>query len=221
MPNYDPRANMGNLFSGAENFWNAFNIPRDYPNPANAANPYYNKIPGTLAPYFQPFIGAGKDALSDLQKQYGQLLGNPSEMIAKFGAGYQESPGYQFQTKQALQAANNAAAAGGMAGSPAEQQSIAGTVNNLANEDYNQYLKNVMGLYGTGLSGEQGLERQGYGASTQFGEDLARALMSQGNLAYTGQENENEMRYGGEGARAGLEGEGLGDIGEFLAGLFL
>lgn len=209
-----------------------------YQNPADTAMPYMNQIPGELQQYFNPYIQAGNNALPVLQGQYGSLLGqlpglqsqygmlmnNPGAVMNKIGQGFQQSPGYQFQVNQALGAANRAAAAGGMLGSPMEQQTIAGRVNGLANQDYYNYLNHGLSLYntglqgsanlyGAGLSGEGNLARMGYGAASNLGEDLASALMSQSQLAYAGATNQNEAQQGALGGIGGLLAGGLGDLG--------
>jgi hypothetical protein len=228
---------LGGWFMGGQN----------YPNPANAGMGYLNQIPGAMSPYFNPYISAGRGALGNLQGQYGQLMSglpglqsqygqmmnNPGGVMNKIGSGFQQSPGYQFQVNQALNAANRASAAGGMLGSPQEQQNIAGTVNGMANQDYYNYLNHGMalydqglqgqqGLYDRGLQGEQGLNQMGYGASTDFGQSLGNNLMSQANLAYAGQANQNQMQQGQNGAQAGLFSGGVGDLlsGAAMAGWF-
>jgi hypothetical protein len=173
-------------------------------NPANAAMPYLNQIPGTISPLYQPFINAGQWALPQMESQYGSLINNPGGVMNKIGAGYQQSPGYQFNVNQATQAANSAAAAGGMAGSPAEQAALAQQVSGYANQDYNQYLQSALGMYGQGMQGLSGLYQTGYGASTGLAGDLASNLMNQANLAYSGRANQNQMTGGLWGNLAGL-----------------
>jgi hypothetical protein len=179
-------------------------------NPANAAMPYLNKIPGTISPLYQPFINAGQWALPQMETQYGSLINNPGGVMNKIGAGYQQSPGYQFNVDQATKAANSAAAAGGMAGSPAEQAALAQQVSGYANQDYNQYLQNALGMYGMGMQGLGGLYQTGYGASTGLAGDLASNLMNQANLAYTGKANQNQQRGGLWGNLAGMFGGAYG-----------
>ena len=123
--------------------------------------------------------------------------------------GYQQSPRYDFSMRQAEQAASNAQAAGGMLGSPQHQQQAADIAEQIANRDYENYLDRMMKLYGFGLEGTQGLETQGYGASTGLAENLASALMSQGNLAYKSALDKNQQQksmfsdiIGGVGAAA-------------------
>lgn len=203
-------------------------------NPADSAMPYLNQIPGMMQGYMNPFIQNGQSAWGQLNPymqrgnqagnmlmgQYGNLVNNPAGVMNQIGSTFQQSPGYGWQTSQALQAANRASAAGGMAGSPAEQQQIAGVTNQMANQDYYNYLSHAMGMYGQGLQGLQGMYGQGmgvgediyntgYGAANDLSSNLASALMSQANLAYAGQQNQNQTMMGGMGSLA----SGLGAAG--------
>jgi hypothetical protein len=99
---------LSNLFGGGKN-------------PADAAMPYLNQIPGQTNQYMQPFFQAGKDALNPLQDQYKNLLGDPGGFMNKIGGSYQQSPGFKAAMEQALTAGNHAAAAGGMSGTPTDQ----------------------------------------------------------------------------------------------------
>src|ERR1700678_1416263 len=87
-------------------------------NPADEANKYISQIPGQTSPYTQPYFQAGTSQLPGLQNQYQQLMENPGGKFNQIGENFQQSPGFKFALDQALQGAGNAAAAGGMAGSP-------------------------------------------------------------------------------------------------------
>lgn len=162
--------------------------------PSKEANKYYSQIPGKLKPYFDPYINAGHSALGQLQGQYGNLINDPNSIYNKLAGGYKESPGYQFQLGQGMNAVNNAAAAGGLLGSPQHQQHAATLTQGLANQDFNNYLSQVMGLYGQGLSGQQGLAGMGLQAGTSMADQIAQALAQQGALAYQGAANQNQSR---------------------------
>lgn len=170
---------LGNLFGGGNDA-------------AGDANKYYRQIPDILKQYLGPYAERGNQVYGGLEDQYKQMMNDPNAMLNKFGQGYQQSPGYQFQVNQATGAANNAASAGGMLGSPQHQQQTASMVNNLANQDFNQYLGNAMNMYGRGLSGQQGIYNAGAGMGGSLGENLANSLMSQGNLAYSNANNKNQ-----------------------------
>lgn len=202
---------MGGSWFDPANF---FGMGPGLPNPADAAMGYFDQVPGTIKPYYDPYINAGKDALGTLQGQYNTLLNDPNSLMAKLGGGFQQSPGYQFQKNEAMNAANNAAASGGMLGTPYHQQQAAGMVNNLANQDYYNFLNNSMGLYGKGLSGYEGINQTGYNASNELAGSLASNLMNQGQLAYQGQASSNEAKNAGMGNLAGV----VGMVGKMFSG---
>lgn len=173
-------AGLAQLFGGSDN-------------PADAGMDYLNQIPKTLKPYYQPYINAGQGAMGQLQGQYGNLVNDPTAMMNQIGSHYQQSPGYQFQVGQAQGAANNAAAAGGMLGSPEHQYNSANMVNQLANQDYYNYLNHGLGLYGQGLQGLGGLNTMGYGASSELGNNLASTLGAKAQLGYEGAAGQNKQ----------------------------
>jgi hypothetical protein len=102
---------------------------------------------------------------------------DPTALMQQIGGGYQASPGYQFQLGQAMKGIGQAAAAGGMAGSPMQQQQSGQVAQGLASQDYYNYLNRALGLYQTGAGGYRGL-----------GEDLASSLLSEAQLAQLQQE---------------------------------
>lgn len=160
-------------------------------NPADAANNYLDQIPGATKPYYQPYIDQGRTAGNDLTGRYNDMLNNPGDLYNKFGAGYKESPGYQERLKQALQAVTNSEAAGGMAGSQEHQQLGAQKAVDMSSKDFEDYLNHILGIYGGGLSGEQGREERGFKASTGYGDILGQTLGTQGQYAYAGQAGQN------------------------------
>lgn len=159
-------------------------------NPAGVANGYINQIPGATEPYYSPYINAGKGAMGDLQNQYKDLFGG--NVQNKLGESYKESPGYQFKLKQGLQAATNAASAGGMGGSPMDQQTQNQVANDISSQDYNDYIKNQIGLYNTGMGAAQDIFGKGYGASSDYANTLGTALSQQGAYGYAGQAGQNQ-----------------------------
>lgn len=176
-------------------------------NPANSAMQYYNQIPGQLNQIYSPWMQQGQQAGQQLQGQIGQLLQNPGQFINNVGSNFQASPGYGWSVGQATMAANNAAAAGGMAGSPSEQQSLASTVTGLANQNYYNYLNSAMGAYGLGMNSANNMYNTGAQAANQYGGNLATALSGMGQTAYAGQMNQNQSMAGGlMGIGAGIGG---------------
>ena len=173
-----------------------YNIFGNYQNPSDAANKYLSQIQGQLSPYYQPYINAGQGAMGDLQKQYQQLLSNPTAIMSMIGGQFKASPGYQYNVNQATQGANAAAAAGGFAGSPAEQAALAGRISGLASQDYNNYMNQGLGLYGQGLGVAQGINQMGYNASNEMGQGLLSQLMAQSQNAYAGANSANQQSGG-------------------------
>ena len=170
---------LGGLFGGNKN-------------PYEAGNPYYEQILNQLPGYFEPWMGAGRAALPTLQQQYGQLLNDPSALYNKFGQGYKTSPGYQWRQEQGQGAALNAAAAGGMAGTPQHQQQAAEISEHIADQDFNNYLQSILGMYGMGLQGMGGLSQQGLFGSMGLGQDIASVLARQAEAAIRGRETEQK-----------------------------
>jgi hypothetical protein len=173
-----------------------YNMFGSYTNPSDAASKYLNQIGGTISPYYQPYINAGMGAMGDLQSQYKNLLSNPTAIMNQIGSTFKASPGYQYNVNKATQGANSAAAAGGFAGSPAEQAALAGQISGLASQDYNNYMNQGLGLYGQGLNVAQGINQMGYGASNELAQSLMSALMTQAQNAYSGANNQNQQSGG-------------------------
>jgi len=185
-------------------------------NPADAGMPYLNQIGSTITPYYQPYMDAGKSSMNYMQGplmgRFNQMMDNPGGMVNQMGQSFHQSPGFQFQTNQALNAANRAAAAGGTLGTPMEQQNIASTVNGMANQDYYNYLNHAMSMYGQGLSGATGVNENmfntGFQASSGLANNLAQALEAQAQMAYAGQASQNQSRQ----SYAGDIGAGLNSM---------
>lgn len=176
-------------------------------NPADKANQYINQIPGQTGQYFNPFFEAGKNQIGGLQDQYGSLMNDPGGKLNAIGANYKQSPGFQFALQQALNGSGNAAAAGGMAGSPEHEQQNMGIASGMASKDYNDWLQQATGLYGKGLSGSENMMNIGQQAGQSQADMIAQALAQQGNYAYEGQAAKNSSNpwgnlFGGAGMLA-------------------
>ena len=160
-------------------------------NPSKGAIGELNNIPGQVGGYYKPYQDAGNQTLQSLMGQYGDLVNNPGKKFGELGAGYKESPGYQKTLMEALSGANNAAAMGGQLGTPQHQDYAAQAGGNVANEDYEKYMQHILGLYGTGLGGQQGIEKQGYDANTDYANLLANLGQQKSQLKYAGQAGKN------------------------------
>lgn len=161
------------------------------PNPADKANQYLGKIPDAVGQYYNPYIQQGNNAYNGLNNQYGQMMNDPGGFVNKVGQGYQQSPGFQFALQQALQGANHASAAGGMAGSPQAMQQNMGIATGMANQDYNQWLQNALGQHQQGLEGEQSFYNTGAQAGMGMGDAVGNSLSQQAQYGYAGQAAQN------------------------------
>jgi hypothetical protein len=188
---------LGGLFGGGKN-------------PADAGMGYLNQIPGKTQQYYQPYFDAGKSQLPGLQEQYGQLMNDPGGRMNQIGESFHESPGFQFALQQALGAGNRSAAAGGMAGSPANMQGNMQLATNMGNQEYNNWLQNAMGMYGMGMQGSQGMANMGQQAGNSMADMIAQTLAQQGNMAFRGQQEQNSNRNSLLGGLGNLAGAAFG-----------
>lgn len=195
-------------------------------NPYKQAAPYYEQIPGQLHQYYDPYVemgGTGREQMGDLYQQYGAMAQDPGTYQAQLGAGFQADPGYQWNLDQQLQAQNQAMAAGGMSGSPQSQQFAQQLAGNLADQQYQKYLQNQMGIAGTGLQGQQGIAGKnlqfGFGASDQMAQNMQDYLYNRGNLAAGRAQDYRNRLQGGIGAGLGLGGSGGGLGSSLMSGL--
>ncbi len=184
-----------------------------FDSPSNAADRYIKKIPGAISPYYDPYIQAGNRQLDILEPEYANLINSPGTKLNDIGSSYQQSPGFEFALKQALGASGNAAAAGGMAGSPQHEYQNMDIATGMANQDYNQWMNNALGLYGTGISGSQGLYNTGVNAANTKAGIIAGNLENRAGNAYAGQANQNAMIQGLIGAGMGAA---MGPIGSYF-----
>lgn len=174
----------------------AFNLfgGGDYKDPTGAASPYFDQIPGVGKRYYQPFIDMGKEAMDLTHGEYQKLIDDPSEFLNSLMEGYEMSPVYQQEMNEALRAAKLSAAAGGQSGTIPQQGYAAGIAGEVANRGIHDYLGNILGLYGTGLSGEEGIAGRGYDASKGLADIIASNLATQGGLAYHGAQEYNQRQ---------------------------
>jgi hypothetical protein len=211
---------LGGLFGGGK---------PDFQNPADSSMPYLQNLPEALRPYFQPYMQHGEQAygqMSDinklLQNQYGSMMNDPNAFLAKIGAGYKQSPGYQWSLNQAMQGGKNAAAAGGALGTPANQQQMEQTAEGMANQDYQQYLQNAFGVLGQGQKGMGGIADQlrsiyGLGAqmSGEYGTDIGQGMMSQAQMAAEAAKARNQYNQD----QSNSESQGWGNLAGIGMGL--
>lgn len=183
----------------------AFGMFNQGKNPADSANEYLNKIPGSYG---------------DLNDEYGKLM--HGDVYDRLAGGYKQSPGYKYQLDQAMAAGNNAAAAGGKLGTLGHQQLSEETAQGIASQDFDKYMQGQLGLYGQGLGGSQ-----------DYANALSNMYGQQAQYGYAGQAGKNQARgsnigdiFGGIGGALGslgggpLGGAAGGGIGKWIGHLF-
>ncbi|MEO6077575.1 MAG: hypothetical protein ABIP54_02200 [Candidatus Andersenbacteria bacterium] len=187
-------------------------------NPADAARPYLDQIPGVAKEQYNPYINRGNAAQEQVSGQYNRFASNPMDVINEIISSYKPSEGYKFREQKALGAARNSAAQGGFSGTQYDQEQQAELANGLLGDDMQQWLSNVLGVQGAGLQGQQHVADTGFNASTQLADILTNALSQQGNLAFGGQQYENSQDQGLLGGLSQLIGLGS-QVGGLMGGL--
>lgn len=172
---------LGDFFSGGKN-------------PADAAMPYLNQIPGMEKQYYEPYIGYGKEAYGNLNPGLTEQATHPAEFLENLLQKYQPSRAYQLARDETQRAAGNTAAAGGMRGSINDITNQSRLTDSLLGEDMQKWLQNVLGIQGTGQTGLGNFFNTGFNASQGLSSDLSNVLGTQAGLAFQGQANQNKSR---------------------------
>lgn len=133
--------------------------------PAEAAQPYFNKAEGL----YNPFLQYGNEAADILRNQFSNMAQNPEDLYNKILGGYQQSEGFKQSRDEALQAAQNSAAASGRRGTPGDLLDQGKLAASLQSADMQNYLRNILGIQGTGLQGAQNLYAGGQNAANALG----------------------------------------------------
>lgn len=161
-------------------------------NPATGAQGILSQIPGQAGGYLKPYMDTAGKMNPMLTGIYEQMMQDPSGFMNTLGKGYTESPGYQYSKDEALRAAGNAEAAGGMAGSSQHQQRAQEVASGLASKDFNDYMQRTLGMLGMGLQGGENVMGRGFGASGTMANMIADMLGSQASYNYAGTAGQNQ-----------------------------
>jgi hypothetical protein len=123
----------------------------------------------------QAAIGTQQSTLAAIQGQYGTQSAVGNAAIATAGntvgvgggpanyANFYNSPGYQYQVSQGINAVDRTAAANGSLYTPNTLTSIGMNVAGQASGTYQNYLQNLMGVAGFGTSANQNISQSIYG----------------------------------------------------------
>lgn len=144
----------------------------------------YKAIEEQALKYYEPYMQAGATALPTVMDEYAMLINDPGSFWASLGSGFTESPGYQYQYNEAMNASNQAAAAGGMAGTQSHQQYSSAVASDLAAQGYTNYMDDMMMLYKMGLVGMEDLNKMGYDANVAMATSMGNLSTSMAKMAY-------------------------------------
>ena len=163
-----------------------------------------NKAQGTQ----QPFLDAGTGAIGNYQ-DWLEKQKDPTKFINDTMGQYSESPYAQYMQKQSLRAGQNAASASGMSGSTPLMQQMQQNAGNIASQDQNQWLQNVLGINTQYGQGQNNLMTGGQNAANSLTNMYNNMGQQMGEAAYgkeAGKKNDFWNTVGG----------GLGMIGSFF-----
>jgi hypothetical protein len=187
------------------------------PNPADAGMGYLNRIPGETRPYYQPFIESGQQASNIANPVYGQMTQNPNDFLNAIMRNYNPSEGYRYKQREMERAMANSQAAGGFIGTPYAQQQQAEQVQGLLGQDMQEFLRNILGIQGAGLEGQENRMNRGYNASNDYANVIGTNLGNQAQLAFQGQAQQNANNMARRNARMNFFG-GLARTGANMFG---
>lgn len=198
---------IGDFFSGGKN-------------PATGAMKELNQIPGQIKPLYDPYVQQGQQAHSTMSPTLEQMTQDPAAYLEFIMNSYQPSQGYNLRKDEALKAASNSAAAGGVAGTYGDARDQSRITDALLGEDMQQYINNILGINKTGLEGEQNFYNTGFNASNAEASDLANLGGTKATLAFNGQQQKNAGQQAlfkaiteAMGGVAGLKTFGGGSVG--------
>lgn len=128
----------------------------------------YQQTRSDLMPYMQ----GGNAAFSQVQSLLGLNGGNSDSMLATL----RNTPGYQFALQQGQQGLDRSAASRGMLLSGGQMKDSMTYNQGMADQNYNNYYNQLMGVSGLGENAAAGLGSQG----TATGQGMANSMMAGG-----------------------------------------
>jgi hypothetical protein len=182
----------------------------DYDNPADDAMPYLEAIPGTVTPYYNPYINLGKGAARVSAPVYYQQITDPQGYYNDMMSGYQTSDAYKYNQQQAMAQQQAAANAGGFTGTSYDQANQAATTQGLLAQDQQRYYNNVTGAQQQGLNAGMHYFDTGYQASNTLAQMLGQNLAAEAGLQYQGTAFEDQLQAQQRQSRNSLLGTTLG-----------
>lgn len=156
------------------------------PNVSGAGMQYLNQIGDVGKRSYEPYVAEGEEARQSVNPVYRQMARSPVSFLQRIQQQYSPTEGYKLRERKGLEAAQNAAAAGGYVGTPYDQEQQAGIVQGLLGEDMQQFLQNVLGIQGAGLQGSENVIGRGFQSSSNLADYLGSNLGQMAQMAYGG-----------------------------------
>jgi len=167
-------------------------------NPYKGAKKGINKGWEEAQKYQRPFWQNGMDQYGRLNDATGKLL-DPAKLQDEWSTNYETSPFAKRMLEMNSQQGQEAASAMGLGGSSAAVSNIQQGAGDIVSRDREQYMKDLMQKYMTGI----GLGQSMYGTGAAAGQNL-------GNQAYQQGENTANINYAQEAAPGEALGQGAG-----------
>ncbi len=159
-------------------------------NPADSAMPYLNQAKDIGNQYVSPYMQQGLDAQQGLSSVYNQQARDPSAFLNQIMSQYNPSEGYKYKQQEMLKGARNSAAQGGFSGTDFDQQGQADMIRGLLGGDMQQFVQNALQSQQQGMYGAEAQSNRGM----QSADWMGNLLGNQGQLAYQGQAQKNQLR---------------------------
>jgi hypothetical protein len=151
----------------------------------------------------QPYLNAGQGAIGNYQNWL-QGQQDPTKFINNLMGGYQESPYAKYLQQQSMNAGQNAASASGLIGSTPLMQQLQQNSTNIASQDQNQWLQNVLGINTQYGQGQQNLMSGGQNAANSLMGIIGQMGQNMGEAAYGRQAGKNQDLWNLIGGIGGL-----------------
>lgn len=179
--------------------------------------------------YYDPYISAGGTAISEYLPSI-QRMADPQQFYSQMMKGYQTSPEAQLALEEGTRAATQGASAAGMLGSGEMLKGLQKYGQQLTAADEDQWLQNMLGIYGGytgGLSeisgmGEQALGQYGTMATKQtssIADLMEQAAKSRGEAGVFAMKPLQQLISGFASGMSGGMGSAMAGGGSALLGL--
>jgi hypothetical protein len=118
--------------------------------------------------YLNPFYNAGRGEIGGYMQNYQRML-DPNKLIGDWMSKYTESPWAKLQTEKGQGAITNAASASGALGGTNYGRDMSDYTQKIVAADQQNYLNNLMNMFGQGLGHQQGMVGMGGDMGRQMG----------------------------------------------------